>query len=512
MEDVLIRFINTLRNAEVAVSTAESIDAVNTVALVGYDQRQLLHDSLSMVLAKSELDKQRFDQCFAQFYRLDPFQWNDETSDENATDQVIDNAEALDQPVNDKSNLDSETENEQDALAADDLASGLAAMDIEMSVGASANNSASEHSDSSETAGGASDSESVLEQVLQAMLESDQVALAMQLQAAAQANQLDTIQYVTQRSLYRYRILQSMQISDVEQVISALASGTDAAQQQAELLRLAVLRLREQVTDFVDQQLVLNADASSRQLREDILQNANLSRIEQRHFEAMQALVYKMSKALVARYARRRKVHRRGQLDIAKTLRHNISHDGVLFDTYWKTKKKERPEIFAICDVSGSVAAYSKFLLMFLYGLSDLLPKTRAFAFSSNLGEVSDLFKELPVEQAIERVNQQWGFGSSSYGDSLKDFSTLAMDDLRPSSTVIILGDGRNNGGNPELGILKEIYQRCNRIIWLNPESRGFWSVGDSEMPRYLSAVHYSSSCQTLRQLENIVSELLRNS
>ena len=205
MEDVLIRFINTLRNAEVAVSTAESIDAVNTVALVGYDQRQLLHDSLSMVLAKSELDKQRFDQCFAQFFRLDPFQWNDETSDENATDQVIDNAEALDQPVNDKSNLDSETENEQDALAADDLASGLAAMDIEMSVGASANNSASEHSDSSETAGGASDSESVLEQVLQAMLESDQVALAMQLQAAAQANQLDTIQYVTQRSLYRYR-------------------------------------------------------------------------------------------------------------------------------------------------------------------------------------------------------------------------------------------------------------------------------------------------------------------
>ena len=82
MEDVLIRFINTLRNAEVAVSTAESIDAVNTVALVGYDQRQLLHDSLSMVLAKSELDKQRFDQCFAQFFRLDPFQWNDETSDE----------------------------------------------------------------------------------------------------------------------------------------------------------------------------------------------------------------------------------------------------------------------------------------------------------------------------------------------------------------------------------------------------------------------------------------------
>ena len=77
---------------------------------------------------------------------------------------------------------------------------------------------------------------------------------------------------------------------------------------------------------------------------------------------------------------------------------------------------------------------------------------------------------------------------------------------------MIILGDGRTNGGNPGLDILKRIYQRCACVIWLNPETRGSWSSGDSEMMRYLSAVHYANSCQSLRQLESAINEILRRS
>ena len=532
MEAILIQFIQTLRNAEVTVSPAESIDAVNAVALVGYEHRALLHDTLASVLAKSEFEKQRFNQCFEQFFKLDPFNWNESSTANNNDASEIEgegswDSEALSGEADDGGDGDAsgdagdgsagESNQGQEALNSDDIASSIAellasgAVDIERSAGASANNESSAEQD--QLAGTQSNtSDALLANMVQAILTNDQVMLAMQLQAAAAANQLQGIRYSTQRSLYRYRILLSLQANRIEQVIQALQQGTSAAQQQAGDLRIGLASLREQVTDYVDQQLYLNADAATRELREDILQNANLSRIEQRHFETMQTLVHKMSKSLVARYARRRRVKRRGQLDIAKTIRHNISHDGVLFDTYWKLKKKERPELFAICDVSGSVAAYSRFLLLFLYSLADVLPKARSFAFSSNLGEVTELFREHPPARAIELVNREWGYGSSSYGDSLRDFADLALDDLRPNSTVIILGDGRNNGGNPELEILRKIYQRCACVIWLNPESKGSWSVGDSEMDKYLTAVHYSNSCQSLRHLETVISELLRRS
>jgi uncharacterized protein with von Willebrand factor type A (vWA) domain len=181
-----------------------------------------------------------------------------------------------------------------------------------------------------------------------------------------------------------------------------------------------------------------------------------------------------------------------------------------MFHTYWKRVKKEKPKLLAVCDVSGSVAAYAKFLLMFLYSLQDVLPQVRSFAFSSHLGEVSDLFDQYPLERAIELVNWRYG-GATDYGGSLEDFARLAMDDIDGNTTVIILGDARNNHGDPRLDILQDIYQRARQVIWLNPESRKVWGSGDSEMPRYQSACHFSAECNNLKQLERIVDQLLRS-
>ena len=142
-----------------------------------------------------------------------------------------------------------------------------------------------------------------------------------------------------------------------------------------------------------------------------------------------------------------------------------------------------------MCDVSGSVSAYAKFLLMFLYSLYDVLPRVRSFAFSNHLGEVSELFDQHPVEKAVELVNWQYG-GATDYGNSLMDFAKLALDDIDSQTTVIILGDARNNNGDPRLDIMQSIYARAKQVIWLNPESR---SVGQrrSEMPRYLSRLPF---------------------
>jgi uncharacterized protein with von Willebrand factor type A (vWA) domain len=218
-----------------------------------------------------------------------------------------------------------------------------------------------------------------------------------------------------------------------------------------------------------------------------------------------------MAKKLAARHSRRRKVTRRGQLNMAKTLRRGIQHDSMLFNLYWKSIRKDRPQILAVCDVSGSVSAYAKFLLMFLYSLYDVLPRVRSFAFSSHLGEVSELFDQHPIEKAIELVNWKYG-GATDYGNSLLDFAKLAMNDIDSRTTVIILGDARNNNGDPKLEVMQGLYTRARQVIWLNPESRKLWGSGDSEMPRYLTACHFAAECNSLNQLERIVDRLLRSS
>ena len=101
-----------------------------------------------------------------------------------------------------------------------------------------------------------------------------------------------------------------------------------------------------------------------------------------------------------------------------------------------------------------------------------MLPQVRSFAFSSHLGEVSELFQEHSLEKAIELVNWKYG-GATDYGGSLEDFASLALDDINSNTTVIILGDARNNGGDPKLDIMQTIYQRSKQVIWLNPAGPG---------------------------------------
>jgi uncharacterized protein with von Willebrand factor type A (vWA) domain len=191
-----------------------------------------------------------------------------------------------------------------------------------------------------------------------------------------------------------------------------------------------------------------------------------------------------------------------------KTLRRGIANDGVMFDTFWRRTERRKPQIMAVCDVSGSVSAYAKFLLMLLYYLQDVLPRTRSFAFAHDLGEITSLFQQHPVEKAIEIANWRYG-GATDYGSSLDKFWDIAGQDITKQTTVIILGDARNNYGDHRFERLLEISERCRRIIWLNPEGKNQWGGGDSEMLRYQRVCHLAHECNTLGQLETIVDNLI---
>ena len=315
----------------------------------------------------------------------------------------------------------------------------------------------------------------------------------------------------TQKGLYTRKIMDEMGLKGLQDEIKELKNdGSTDGRNLARKLEKSKETLREQVRDYVEKQFLLHADETGKELREELLKKVKLSNLEKRNFKDVQEIVIKMAKKLVSIHSKRRKVFKRGQLDIRKTLRNNMQFDGMLFDLKWKSKKVDRPKVMCICDVSGSVSNYSRFLLMFLYSLAEVIPKVRSFAFSSDLGEVTALFEKNSLEDAMAKTMRDYGNGSTDYGQMLEDFKSSILKDVNGRTTIIILGDARNNYGNPKSEILREIYERAQRVIWLNPESRSSWAVGDAEMPKYSPSCHQTEVCNSLTHLERVVSNLLK--
>jgi len=165
--------------------------------------------------------------------------------------------------------------------------------------------------------------------------------------------------------------------------------------------------------------------------------------------------------------------------------------------------------VVALCDVSGSVAAVAQFLLLLLYSLREVMSDLRPFAFSSHLEDVGDLLRERPFEGAAAAIIERIGFRPTDYGRTLTDLETDHLHLIDRQTTLLILGDARNNQGDPCTASLETLHQRAKRIIWLNPEPRPFWGTGDSEMLRYLPYCQVARVCNTLRHLERAVDDLL---
>jgi hypothetical protein len=200
-------------------------------------------------------------------------------------------------------------------------------------------------------------------------------------------------------------------------------------------------------------------------------------------------------------------------LDLKKTLRENVAYQGLIFNPQWKAKKNERPDLVVLCDVSRSVQAVARFMLLFLYGLNEEVAKIRSFIFCSNLVEVSDIFEDYSVEEALMKIQKGVGLGillgRTDYGQALMDFKERWLDVVSNKTTVLILGDARNNYGDPQVHILRLFHERAKKLIWLNPEPPVFWGMGDSDMKRYFPYCSFARECRTVNHLERVVDFLL---
>ncbi len=462
MERTVTDFVRVLRNADVRVSPAETLDAVRAVALVGYAGRERLREALSATLAKTIDEKATLDACFERF-----FTWR-EASEEPAS--------AAGEP------------------------------------GATENSASSEAGASNGSLGGAYSGE--LSELSQLLLSGDATRLQFAIDAAGRASGIEGMRLFTQRGLYGRRVLEALGWQQLQEDLLRLEQAPpDAAPGPGTGRALArqSAALRDRVRDYVEQQYLLYASGNARELRESVLRSARLSNLERRDLTQMTRLVRRIARRLAARYSRRRRRAKRGLLDVPHTLRGGVAHDGLLFEPRWKRISRKRPALVVLCDVSGSVRAYARFLLLFLYGLSDVLPRVRGFVFSSRTGDVSALLVRHPPEEAIELALREWGWGSTDYGQALRTLLATTGRELDAGATVVILGDGRNNFGDPALEALEEIARRARRVVWLNPETASVWGSGDSEMLRYQSRVSEARTVQSLAQLERFADELLRN-
>ncbi len=451
MREELHRFFRAARGAGVRVSPAESIDAMKAVADVGFAERGILRDTLLLTLAKSQEEKQALGDCFDLFFSQPEVP--EQTEPEDAAD-----SKGADATPN---------ENEQ---------------------------------------GGSDTPAPELGDLAQMLMSRDRNALAAAMAAASNAASLSDIRYFTQRGIFSSRILEALGIERLRDDLDALTASNPG---DAERLAAALEALRENVREVVNQALVLYGREETENLRNEILRNAPLARLERRQVEQMKALIRAIARRLRERYSKPRKRQRRGHLDTRKTLRRNAAWGGVPFLTSWKRRHRDRPKIVAICDVSGSVAQVSDFFLLLIHSLHEVVDDVRSFAFSGNLIEVSDILDTKSPEEAMSEIMSKVGFGSSDYGGSLVDFEKKYLRSVTPKTTVIVLGDARTNNLDPRADILRTISERSKRLVWLNPEGRMAWGWGDSEMPRYGAFCTVVRQCSTAKQLERAVSDIV---
>jgi uncharacterized protein with von Willebrand factor type A (vWA) domain len=481
LHDTLVEFVQVLRTADVKVSPAETLDAMETLDIIGIEDRLLLKNSLSMVLSKNPEEKEAFNTSFDRFFSFNKF-----SSENNAAESGEDNAQ-------DDGEFDPESDAPSQQGGQGDGQGG----------GQGGGDEASEELDFDPL-----EAQSELGKLL---LSGDRMEVMIKMAEAGRQVEVNQIVVFTQKGLYTRKIMEAMGLKGLQDEVGELQDQGDRPQMHlAGKLKGARDYLREQVRDYVEKQFFLHADESGKQLREELLKKVKLSNLEKRNFKDVQEIVFKMAKKLVSIHSKRRKTFKRGQLDIMKTLRSNMQYDGMLFDLKWKSQKVDRPKVMCICDVSGSVSNYSRFLLMFLYSLAEILPKVRSFAFSSDLGEVTRLFQQSKLEDAMAKTMRDYGNGSTDYGQMLADFRSHILKDVDSKTTVIILGDARNNYGDPKSEILREVYDKAQRVIWLNPEPKSSWTVGDAEMKKYAPCCHQTEVCNSLVHLERVVGNLLR--
>ncbi len=455
MDDRIVAFIAGLRAAGVRVSLAESEDALHATAFLGVMDRGAFKTALKATLVKERADEPIYERLFPLYFGS--------------------GGPPLLQPQ------DSLTDDEMDTLRAAlrALAGDLSELLRKLSIGRAP-------------------SQEEMERLAQ------QMGLDQRGRGRSQ-------QYLT-REMLRRMGMQDL-VEQIERLLEELARmgmSAEGLQKMQELLEANQESLAEQVNQFVGQSLAKQlSEQRPNPVDELDLMDRPFNSLSELEARELRKQVGRLAARLRAKASLRQKQGRGPTLDAKRTLRANVRFGGVPFDVRHK-RRHLKPKLAVICDVSTSMRQVVDFLLRLVYETQDQIAKTRSFAFIDHIEEISDQFAGAVSDEAISTVLHQLpaGYYNTDLGTSLDQFTHEFFDSVDSRTTVVIVGDGRNNYNNPRLDRLDQIKRRSKKLLWLNPEPVYEWGTGDSDMLQYAplcDAVHQVSSLAELtRAVEHL--------
>lgn len=465
-------FVQELRRAGIPVSLTENLDAMEAVKQIPIEDREAFKFALAATLVKNAAHWKAFETIFEIYFS---FRGRDYAIDEDAVDQSDLEAqlEAL------AARLDGGRGHGLESLSADELAT----------------------------------------LVEQAILNADEVM--MRALAATGVRRFAGMEpgRPVGGTYYLYRTLRSLRMNDV---VDRLME--DARQQRGgQLTELEERlerdefesrsdRMRQEIEAEIRRRLVADrgVEAMAKSLRKPLPEDVDFMHASREELVNLRHALQPLTRKLAVRLARKRRHGRKGPLDFRNTVRHSLSYGGVPAEPKFKYPRPSKPEIFVVADISGSVAAFARFTLQLVYAIQGSFSKVRAFAFIDGVDEVTRFFDgEEDINRAVARVNNEanviWIDGHSDYGHAFEAFWDKWGREISSKTTVLLLGDARNNYHASQAWVVKEMRNRARHVYWLNPEPTSYWDTGDSILGEY--GVHCDGvyECRNLRQLERFV-------
>ncbi|OQY84878.1 MAG: hypothetical protein B6D41_15045 [Chloroflexi bacterium UTCFX4] len=455
MDQRIVEFIAALRAAGVRVSLAESADAFRATEITGVQERQTWKSALSATLIKEEPDRQVFEKLFPYYFGS--------------------GGPPLVNPAEDMSPEDAELF--KDALRA--LLGDNARL------------------------------EQLVRYIMQGMNPSQAELDDMGRRAGVPLSRQDyQKQWLSRRMLRQLGMDQEFQelAQQLLERLREMGMSDQALQELAARIRANEGILQEQIENYVGQQIARQqAEQNPRAPFESPdLMHRKFQNLSEADIQELRHQVRRLAARLRSRAALRMKKGKRGALDAKKTLRANLRHGGVPLELKHKIHH-QKPKLVIICDVSTSVRPVAEFMLRLVYELQDQLAKARPFIFIDDITDIGAAFQQYRPEVAIEMVLQANppGYYNTNLGYALAHFTQDYLDAIDHRTTVIILGDGRNNYLNPRLDAVDEIKKRARKMLWFNNEDPRLWGSGDSDMLAYLphfDAVHEVSNLAQLAE------------
>ncbi|WP_394834523.1 VWA domain-containing protein [Pendulispora rubella] len=451
----------SLRRAGFVISTAQAIDCARAAKAVGLSSAETLRDALAAVIVDRATERPRFERTF------DAFFFGGHTPRGDIWQRLAAAGFA-------ENELD-ELRTQLEALAA---------------------SSGGEHPLRSLLDGGA---------------ELDRL-----LQLTSVKRSLDALHNPLQAGFFAYRIEQSLGVPRARTALGALrARLRDAFGERGDLLADALKAELDRTADEVRTHVrsVVAQRAEQEQRPASSLAGTPFLRLSPEEVDEVRRAVRRFADRLRGGERLKRRHARRGRIDPHRTLRRALRTGGVPFEPVRKKRRRDKPRLVLLCDVSDSVRAAACFMLEFVATTHDLFERTRSFVFVSDLAETTELFQRESIDVALARAysGQVVSLASNSnYGRALRTFEARYLHDVDRRTTVVILGDGRTNFHEAAPEVLGRIRQRARALIWLSPEPRGAWSMGDSAMGRYEPECTQVLEVRSARELEEAARLLVR--